>query len=452
MAEIDAKEKLLLEFALSSKDLFIKVMSVMQPEYFDKPLDKVVGFVKGYFSKYHNIPEFDVIEAETGVPMTEREVAPDDFDYATDEIEIFCQKMAMRNAILEGADLLTDDDDDEPNFGQIDQLVRNALSVSIDKDLGISVFKDAAIRLMQMQETIESRSIGWPKLDLIIDQVRRSEMLIFAANSGGGKSVFLSNVAYNMAFQKMNVLYISLELNQALVSKRMDSIITGIAQKEIFDKVEDIAQLYTQMESQFGDITVKRLPTGSTANDFRTYLLEYHLQNGFYPDAICVDYLDLMAPIAAQGKNAGVFDKDKAISEELRDLFDEINCYGFTASQLNRDSINVKEKSQGHIAGGLSKINTADAVLAIIRTEEDVDNGEVHLQPIKLRNAEMSNQPVTLYWEGHTLRITDKPPAPKAKASTTGTRSKLKGKSNPAAGADDPKQRLNAVLQRGKKT
>ena len=402
---IDAKEKLLIEFLLSSRELFIKCSGVLKSEYFEEPLDRVIDFSMGYYMKYHNVPEISIVEAETDVKLKQRKVEQDEFDYVSDEIEKHCQNAAMRIAIIKGSDILVDDED-SPDMGAIQTLVRNALMVSIDKDLGTNYFDKPAIRLMQMQEEIDACSIGWIGMDMLVDKVKRGEMFMFAGSSGSGKSIMLANVANNMAARGNNVLIISLELDQFLISKRMDSIITEIDSKKIFESIDDIVTKLEEFEKTYGSIYVKKMPSGTNANQIRAYLTEYEIQFGYKPDVICLDYLDIMG--TNERVNGNIFDIDKAKSEELREIFQDYRAYGFTASQLNRDAVDTERKSQAHIAGGISKINTSDVTMAIIRNEEQKDNGEVHFQLMKLRNSEFSYEILVLYWNDKTLRITEK--------------------------------------------
>lgn len=428
---INEKEKLLIEYILSSKDLFIKVVGVLSPDYFEKPLDRVMKLTLDYFHKYHALPTLDIIKAETELELEGRELTKEEFDYTVDEVEEHCQNEAMRLAILDSIDDL-----EKKNFGAIQDKVRQALTVSVDKNLGISFFDDPATRLMMMQQNIDSRSIGWQPLDHLLDHVRRGEMVLFAGGSGSGKSVVLANVANNMAQQGLNVLVITLELAEDLVAKRIDSIVTGIEGKEIFDRIDDVASVLDSMKGSYSDIFIKKMPAGVDANQVRAYLMEFHLQYGIYPDVICLDYLDLMSPNnkSVQGR----FDIDKAVSEEIRDVFVEYGIYGFSASQLNREAVGTAVKTQAHIAGGISKINTSDATLAIVRNEEEIDNGEIIFQPIKLRSAEMVTNPVKLYWDNKTLKISDKPSVPKIPSNKPAPSSG--GQANP--GRDRLKQLL----------
>lgn len=405
--DIDEKEKLLIEFLISSKELFVKCSGVLKPEYFESPLNVVMEFIIKYYTKYHNIPDVSVIYAETEIDLTIHKIEQHEFDYVTDEVEKHCREAAFKLVLIEGSDMIVDSEDEDIDFGKIDRMFRDALMLSIDKDMGIDYFSDPEHRLELMQQHIDSRSIGWPSMDMITEKCRRGESVMFAGNSGSGKSVVLANVANNMAEQGMNSLIISLELGEDLISKRMDSIITGIDSKEIFESIDDVVNILKEYQKTYGSVFVKKMSSGTTANQIRAYLVEYEIQFGHKPDCICVDYLDVMG--TNERSNEGVFEKDKQKSEELREIFQDYNAYGFTASQLNRDSVDTEHKSQAHIAGGISKINTADVAWGIIRNEEQQDNNEIHLQALKLRNSEFSTKPVVLYWENKTLKISDSP-------------------------------------------
>ena len=398
----DIKEKNYLDYTFSNETLFIKVFNILEPHYFQAPLNHTVRFTKEYFEKYQNLPPFDILKAETGVDFEHKQLGQSEFDFILDEIESHCKGSAFQKAILDNLD-----DIEQGNFGNAEQRIREALTISVDTDLGLNIFENPVQRLLMMQENIDAIPLGWKDFDNATDYIKRGEIVLFAGGSGSGKSVVLTNIANLLAKRGLNVLYLSLELKDALVAKRFDSIITGIPIKGIFDDLAQIESIYQRIKHGYGDLTVKKLPVGSTSNMIRSYLLEYQLQNGFIPDVILVDHLDLMEPNNSRSGNNGVFDKDKAVTEEVREIFIDYNTYGFSASQLNRDSISMAKKSQGHIAGGLSKINTSDVVVAISRTEEQIDSGELELQFLKLRNASMSTAPILMAWDDNTLEISD---------------------------------------------
>jgi hypothetical protein len=80
-----------------------------------------------------------------------------------------------------------------------------------------------------------------------------------------------------------------------------------------------------------------------------------------------------------------------------------------TASQLNRGSIEEVEFDHSHIAGGLSKIQTADNVLGIFTSRGMRERGRYQLQFMKTRSSSGVGSKVDLEFDRETLRITDAP-------------------------------------------
>ena len=70
--------------------------------------------------------------------------------------------------------------------------------------------------------------------------LNRGEITIFAGGSGAGKSLFLQNLGVNWALAGMNVVYISLELSEQLISMRPDAMVSEYSTKEIMKNMDDV--------------------------------------------------------------------------------------------------------------------------------------------------------------------------------------------------------------------
>lgn len=402
--QIDKKEKLLLEFLFSNRDVFIKAYSVVQDSYFESPLDKVVRMVQGHFSEYHTLPNMDIIEAETGILLKHRDIEPTDVQYVLDEVEDHCQRAAMSEAVLAGADMIN-----EGNVTDVQALVREALMVKIDTRIGTSLFDDPRHRILNSEQDIDERSLGIPALDNLMGNVRRNELVFFVAGTSVGKSVTLANIAARMSSQGLDSLIISVEMNEDRYSKRLDSIVTGVPLKD--PDIDDMVNGLVKAQKTYGDIMTKRVNNKFGCEDLRTLIMEYHLRHNKYPDVLALDYIDIFAngniPRGVNGK----FEWDEVKTHTVRDICEEFGMYGFTASQTNRAGYGgVTEIGVEHIGGGLSKAQGADTVIALVATEEDLENNTWTAKPIKLRNANRGEiKPITLYRCSKTLRISDQP-------------------------------------------
>jgi hypothetical protein len=410
---IDKKQKLLLEFALADRNVFVQIARILKPSYFDKPLDKSVQFIIDYFNEYHNLPKLSVIDAETGIKLEQQELENGDEEYLLDEIEAHCKEKAMTEAILDSVDLIKDGKTTE-----VQDLVRNALMVKLDNNVGTDLFEDAFTRITMMDAMVDERRIGIPDFDELVGNVRRGELLMVYAPSSGGKSIFLANIAEKMAKQKtdedsdkhLDACVISLELNENLYSKRLDTILTATDIKEHHENAKMISDLLNSMKegNGIGSIITKKMPVGTKVSEIRTYLMEYHLKFGKYPDILIVDYLALLG---ASSKKAGqgAFEEQGEICVDLRQLGEDIDCFTFSAGQLGREAMNVTDVHPGHVAGGISVINGSDTSIALVANEQDIDNNQMQCVPLKLRNAAKTTKPVILYKCPKTLRISDQP-------------------------------------------
>ena len=95
------------------------------------------------------------------------------------------------------------------------------------------------------------------------------------------------------------------------------------------------------------------------------------------------------------------------MSEELRNIAVELNILLVTASQLNRGSHDEIDFGHQHIAGGISKIQTADNVFAIFTTLSMKNSGRYQVQFLKTRSSAGEGSKVDLKYNIASMRITD---------------------------------------------
>ena len=91
----------------------------------------------------------------------------------------------------------------------------------------------------------------------------------------------------------------------------------------------------------------------------------------------------------------------------MRNLSKELNVLLVTASQLNRSAVEEIEFDHSHIAGGISKINTADNVFGIFTSRAMKERGRYQLQCMKSRSSTGVGHKVDLEYSIETMRITD---------------------------------------------
>lgn len=396
-----AKQRLLLRYLISSPDLFAITNPIIKSEYFDPEVRKATKFIQTYYNEYRALPDSDQILAETSVELQPTDVSGDKYAYCVTEIEQFCKRKAMEHAVLQSVGLIEKED-----YGSVEALIRNAVTVGITKSLGLDYYEDPLTRLERLKNTALPISTGWKAVDEVCGGGwNRGDLIIFSANSGGGKSVTMENWADRMNNQGYNGIYFSFELNEDLISKRHDSIVTGIHQAEVLVRYKEVAAAVVNARTKKGHLQIKHM-NSPTPNDLRAYLKEYELKFKRRPDFIVVDYIAGMRSDEKIDSN-DVYTKDKFVSEALRAIASDYNAIVATASQQNREAIDKLELNQGNIAGGISKVDTCDVYISIIMTDAMRASGDMMFQFLKTRSSDGVGKNAHLAWDPKTLRVSD---------------------------------------------
>jgi len=399
-------QKLYLELMLADAEVFVRCQGIFDHTLFDRKLQDAAEFINEYAKGYNVLPDYNMVNSTCKVDMKRPEdLKEGHMDWFMDEFESFIRHKALERAIISSADLL-----EKSDYGAVEVMIKEAVQIGLARDMGTDYFADPRARLLGIKDKNGQISTGWPAMDKrLFGGFNRGELNIFAGGSGAGKSLFLANLGVNWALQGLNVVYLTLELSEALVSMRIDSMLTGISTREIFKDLDDVEMKVKLIGKKAGMLQVKYMPSGKTANDLRAYLKEYEIKVGKKVDVLLVDYLDLLMPVSKKISPADLFIKDKYVSEELRNLAVEKNCIFVTAAQLNRGAVEEVEFDHSHISGGLSKIQTADNVFGIFTSRAMRERGRYQLQLMKTRSSSGVGMKIDLEFNIETLKITDLP-------------------------------------------
>ena len=397
-------QKLFLEMMLHDAGSYVRVQNIYNEENFDRSLRAVAKFIKEHSEKHKTLPNLDQIRATTGVELRP---VPDlnegHTSWFLEEFENFTKQKELERAILKAADLIENGD-----FNPVEKLIKDAVQISLQKDLGTDYFADPAERINKYFNSGGQVSTGWPQLDrLLYGGFSRGELNIFAGGSGSGKSLVMMNIALNWIQTGLHGVYVTLELSEELTSLRTDAMLSSMSTKDIRKDIDTTTLKVKMVGKKSGTYQVKGLPAQSNINDIRAFLKEYQIQTNRKVDFIMIDYLDLLMPVSAKVSPNDLFVKDKYGSEELRNLAKELGILMVTASQLNRGAVDEIEFDHSHISGGISKINTADNVFGIFTSRAMRERGRYQIQCMKSRSSTGVGMKVDLTYNIETMRITD---------------------------------------------
>ena len=397
-------QKLFIEMMLQDAQSYVRVQNIYNPENFDRSLRPVAQFIKDHTDQHRAMPTIEQVKAVTGTDLKHvPDLTESHYEWFMGEFEGFTKRQELERAILKAADML-----EKGDYNPVEKLIKDAVQISLTKDMGTDYFADPKLRIEKYYNSGGQVSTGWPQLDkLLYGGFSRGELNIFAGGSGSGKSLVMMNLALSWLQAGLSGVYVSLELSEELCALRTDAMLTGMGTKDIRKDIDTTTMKVRLVSKKAGNYQIKGFPAQSNVNDIRAYLKEYQIQTGRKVDFVMVDYLDLVMPVSAKVSPNDLFVKDKYVSEELRNLAKELGVLFVTASQLNRGAVEEIEFDHSHIAGGLSKINTADNVFGIFTSRAMRERGRYQIQCMKSRSSTGVGQKIELDYDIDTMRITD---------------------------------------------
>jgi len=373
--------------ALFKDKVFLQqIIDILDSNYFDSEANIVIlDMIKDYFSEYKNAPTLEAMKikiVEMDNDLLKKTIAEnikaafanldaEDLDFVKEKALEFCKNQEIKKAIVNSVELLNNGD-----YDSIKALVDNALKAGLERNVGHEYKTSVDERYLEsVRNTVKTQ---WEAIDDIADGgLGKGELGVFVAPAGIGKSWALVNVGAAAAKAGLNVIHYTLELNEAYVGLRYDSVMTGIAAQELKYNIEEVKK---NVENIKGNLIVKYFPTkGATVNTIASHI-ERCRANGFPPDIIIVDYADLL-----RGKGKEVRLELGNIYEDLRGLAGEHEIPVWTASQANRSALEDDIIGAEKIAESYSKIMTADFVVSLSRKIEDKIAGTGRWHVIKNR-------------------------------------------------------------------
>lgn len=332
-----------------------KVIPFLKGEYFSDPKDRITfQIIDEYVAKYNALPSKEamaidlsnktglneqtfksVVEAIEGLTKEDTQT-----DWLVDQTEKFCQEKAVYNAIMESIQIL-DDKTGVKSKGSIPQVLSDALGVNFDTHIGHDFIENAEDRFEFYHKKENRLPFDLDYFNKITNGGLPNKTLnIILAGTGVGKSLTMCHMAAANLLSGKNVLYITLEMADKEIAKRIDANLLDIPiqeleiiPKDIYDKKMDKVKGKTS-----GKLIVKEYPTACAGSaNFRHLINELKLKKKFMPDVIYIDYLNIcMSSRIKHGANVNSYTLVKAIAEELRGLAVEFDVPLISATQTTR--------------------------------------------------------------------------------------------------------------------
>jgi replicative DNA helicase len=399
-------ETVILKNLVLNEDFARKVVPFLQEEYFqDKAERTVFNIVSKFLLKYNNIPTKDAVLISLGDDKTlgdsefkkcvaisdemYKEGEKSDTEWLVEHTEKFCKEKAIYNGIMASIGII-EGKDKEQTQNAIPEIMSKALSVSFDTRVGHDFFEDVDERYEYYHRVEERVPFDLEMFNLITGGgVRKKTLNVVMAASGVGKSAFLCHHAAACLTQNLNVLYITLEMSEEEIAKRIDANLldTDIHVLEKMPLAMYENKVNNLKKTCRGKLIIKEYPTAAAnVTHFRNLMEELKIKKKFKPDIIIVDYLNICSCARFKmGNGMNSYTYVKGIAEELRGLAKQFNVPLWSATQVNREGAKSSDMEMTDTSESFGLPQTTDFFIALIETEELAQNGQLMVKQLKNR-------------------------------------------------------------------
>ena len=396
-------EQTILKNLITDEEYTRKVLPYIKSEFFsERDEEFLFKQIKEYFLKYKSIPtpealiididEQDNVDApllqDTMILVGEikSDTANTPKEWLIDSTETWCKDRAVYNGVMSSIEIIQSDG----SKGEIPDILRDALSVSFDTNIGHDFLDDWEPRFDFYHTEEERIPFDLDFMNKITKGGLPNKTLnICMAGTGVGKSLFMCHVASSCLVQGKNVLYITLEMAEEKIAERIDANLLDISLNDLQDLPKSMykKKIKRVQEKTKGKLIVKEYPTASAHSGHVRHLLqELDLKKRFEPDIIFIDYLNICASFRIRpGSNMNTYTYVKAIAEEIRGLAVEFNVPIMSATQTNRAGFVSTDIGLEDTAESFGLPATADFMFALISTEDLQELDQIMVKQLKNR-------------------------------------------------------------------
>lgn len=407
---------------------------LIESKYFnDSSLDELYKFIFGviydYYKDYHKIISYDELCHEVNIRNTGNSKLKETFHEealpflkneltCTEEYSIDITKKFIQNriAILLCNDMIdtlqTNPNDGIDKFHHLFSLASKQSSSIDDISIGVDSAKG---NNKDGLYTLDTSNLQWEyyhsptiKYDFLFIKklsyltnggIPRGTLNLIAGGINVGKTMSLVNMTKNYVAMGLNVLYVSLEMSENEIRKRVDACFTKthLSDLQKMSKDDYIKTIKRSMDRFKGRLAIKQIPSsGASVLKFQGIMDTLYMKHELKIDVLVIDYLGLAKSVAYKSRsNAGSNEYFKSVAEELRSMAVENNIIIWSATQLNRDGQRAGIQAElTNMSDSIGVGETADYVLLLDRTDNDLLNdNKAKMKEIKTRYGARSNEP-----------------------------------------------------------
>lgn len=379
--DLDFFENVFLYKCCTDKGYLASVIDYTKTDFFKSKDNKnIFEIIKGFYDTRNELPNLTEIKQYCNDEQIKRSFKNVlttfqslDKTFNSEELiantERFLKEKAVYHTLL---DIASDVSKGSSDTSVILDKFEKSCNISLHTDVGLDLYDDIdkVIELIQdVQETVPST---WPWLDDHLNGGFLKEgraLYVFAGETNIGKSIFLGNIAANIANQNKTVLVITLEMPEILYAKRICTSVSKIPMKTLHLETSSLKASINELKKTHPNskLLIKEFPPATvTPRQLQAFVKKIE-DSGLKIDAIVLDYLNLLH--STIGNNS--YERIKHVTEQVRAMSYIFNCPIISATQLNRSGFDVNNPDLNTISESIGLAATADVIVSIFQNDED---------------------------------------------------------------------------------
>lgn len=395
---------------------FCDLNSIIDQNMFtEQYLRAIVSIIKEYYTKYETVPTYDMLQ----IKINEKVLSEDEQQYYKEtieklkkapidgykEIEEMAMKFFKQQNIIKVANKLKNiaGDGDLSKYDECQNILEEALSIgrhleedewhpfdSLDDDLS--------------EQTVTPIPTGIDKLDdLLGGGLHKGKIGIIICPSGKGKTSLTTCITGNAAiaktpqndYQGYKVLQIVFEDTKRDMNRKFISKVSQVDQKHINDSMESVNAIremianHPDRSMMNQNVLLKWFPVGDpTPTDIKNYLVK-KINSGYKPDLVILDYFECVDYTTGNSALSEWKQQEKGI-RFWENLAHDLDIALWIPTQGNRSSYSQEVVTEENVGGSMKKVEAAQVVLSIARTNEDMKNNRATIAVLKNRSGSVN--------------------------------------------------------------
>jgi replicative DNA helicase len=382
---------------LTDPNYFGTCIHHLDESYFSDTGSKIIfKTIKNHYTDFGNIPSLKEVilhnktatkEEKEALKQTIKDINQNkeqvDTELLIQQTERFIKDAVFTKALILGADAMGEHN----NQKKIEafNLAEESVKITLNTDFG--VFLDDIDTVYSEFKDKPGIKLSIPSFDAMIGSGYTPKTLhAVMAASGVGKSAAMTAFAVEFLKQNLDVVFITLEMSEAEVSKRIYSNLYNIKIQNLANTEKQVIKnKYNDLKDHIGNLVIKEFPAGGlSALGLEGFLNNLKNEKGIKNPVVMVDYLGLMSSDRVKSMDNS-YAYYGSIAEELRAVAQKKNLVIFSPLQTNRSSINNLEADQSTLSESMKILMTLDSAFIIAQTPEMKETGKMKINFVKNR-------------------------------------------------------------------